>query len=300
MNNAQPGELPNRNVVLNDFLKRHLLDKKITGRMQIPIYWASCALTLLNDGCTDHSERLSQEPTWALLWNMVHRASEQVEGAVVALLTGCGAPAEVVSRAAIELSVSISYILVEDRRSRLISYFTDYVDRVSKDVKNWRAVAEKMSPPDRDIHLKAIHTREHAKDALAGVVDRLRVEFGQHLSTPSKPWPDISKRFQGIGKESGYRTVYARLCSQTHGDAEETLRYFLVMSVGDEKLLERAGIETWEFSRLMVLLATSFFLSAVRKYGETFGITDLASPLKLASQELDKEMKLVALNVGAF
>jgi hypothetical protein len=40
----------------------------------------------------------------------------------------------------------------------------------------------------------------------------------------------------GRGNELGlmptYRTVYARMCSQTHNDAEDTLNYFLVVSTG--------------------------------------------------------------------
>jgi hypothetical protein len=129
------------------------------------------------------------------------------------------------------------------------------------------------------------------------MVNRFRAEFRPCTGVAPEAWPNIADRFRDIGEESGYRTVYARLCSQSHGDAEETLRYFIGVSSGNQKLIEKMSIETTEFSRLMVFLAASFFLSAVGKYAVTFEMTDLAVLLLVAQQDLDRAMKAIALEL---
>ena len=290
-----------REAFLETFLRQHSIDKTVAKTAAAPIYWVSRAIALLNIEYLKHSNRLSHEPTLGLLRNMVQRAYEQVEGALVTLVTGCGSSSEVAARAALELSASILYILSKNRNDRLLAYFVFYVGKVDKEVKNWRALTENMPPNTKTLHLSAINNRTKANDALRLVLARLRTEFGPHLVAPNEKWPaNISNLFKDINKESTYRTVYARLCSQTHGDAEETLRYFIGVSAGSQEFLERMGIETWNFSRLMVFIASSYFISAVGKYAETFGMVDLAGPLELAKQEIDREMKLIALNVGAF
>lgn len=298
MSKTQDTDMPNdREAFLAAFQKQHSIENTIVLKVAVPIYWISRAVALLNTDYVKHSNRLIHEPTSAFLYNMVHRAYEHVEGALVALVTGCGPSSEVDARAAVELSASILYILSKDRNDRLLAYFVYYVEKVEREVKNWRSLTDNMPPKARDLHLAAIRNRKKANDALQLIVDRLRKEFGPQ----KEKWPSqVSSLFKGIDEEPTYRTVYARLCSQSHGDAEETLRYFAAISAGDQKLLEQMGIETWEFSRLMVFIASSFFISAVGKYAETFGIADLAKFLELASQEIDREMKSIARNVGAF
>jgi NH3-dependent NAD+ synthetase len=96
---------------------------------------------------------------------LLHRAYEHVGAALAAFAIGWGPSSEVVARSTIELSVSILYILAGDRRRRLIGYFADYQNSVEKHVKHWQALAEKMSPPERDIHLQAVHKRGQENEA---------------------------------------------------------------------------------------------------------------------------------------
>jgi hypothetical protein len=150
MSGPQETNLPSWSAVLADFRKNHPLDRAPASTTDLPIYWATCAITLLTAGYGEHSERLISEPTSAVLLNMVHRTYEPVEGALVAFATGCGASSEVIARAAIELSASVLYILAEDRRRRLIAYFADYVDEVTNQVQKWRSLAERLPAPVRD------------------------------------------------------------------------------------------------------------------------------------------------------
>jgi hypothetical protein len=73
------------------------------------------AVDALNRGYTLLDSMAYADPTIGLLLNMLRRNFEHVEAAVVACVTGSGASAEVIARAAYESSVNIIYILVGDR-----------------------------------------------------------------------------------------------------------------------------------------------------------------------------------------
>jgi hypothetical protein len=48
------------------------------------------------------------------------------------------------------------------------------------------------------------------------------------MGSPHESWPaSIEHRFKALNDALGYRTFYARMSAEVHGDAEETLRYFV-------------------------------------------------------------------------
>ena len=171
--------------------------------------------------CSRVLAQAADDPAVALLLNMLDRNFEHAEASIVAFVSGCTASAEVVARAAVESSVNIIYILSGDRPSRLLAYFHHYLDGVDRQVKNWQRQAAGLHPDDASIHQAGIDQRLVANNDLR----RFVVEAFEGVR--KEPWPkSIEERFLQIDEGLSYRTFYARMSSEVHADAEETLRHF--------------------------------------------------------------------------
>ena len=60
-------------------------------------------------------------------------------------------------------------------------------------------------------------------------------------------WPTVEQQFSEIGETSDYRTFYARISSQIHSYAEETLRHLLHQISDDTTLRDRM---VWDLSQI--------------------------------------------------
>lgn len=289
--------------LLRDFVKRRSLKETDALRNErLAIYWSSTANILLHQGiATFDDDLIASEPTFGLLLNMLDRTFEHVESAIVAFVAGLGTSSEVLSRAVLEASVNVLYILVANRNIRLHSYFLRYLDEVDRQVRNWRQITEALSPIAKTIHNAAADNRASANATLRALVTQAMSQINITLdAVKNEPWPKISERFQALGMDIPHRTAYVRLCSETHNDPEETLRYFLGRVSQDPGLLERMAIETVFFSRFMLYYAVSFFLQAARSYAEVFQLKDTAMKLSEGLSEIEQEMKETSLYIGAF
>jgi hypothetical protein len=113
------------------------------------------------------------------------------------------------------------------------------------------------------------------------------------------PWPAIADRFNALDLGVNYRTIYARLCAETHSDPEETLRYFVGKASGDAQLFERMAVESVAFSRFMLYSALSYFLRAANRYAQVFGMEQATAELSKGLQEIEKEMVSTIPLIGA-
>jgi hypothetical protein len=212
---------------------------------------------------------LSSDAVVGVARQLLARCAEHVEGALAAFATSSGASAELIARVAIESSVTIRFIL-RDPQPRLAAYFRHHVDDVDKQVRHWRNVAASLPGDAKVIPEAACDQRDAANRAMRSFVDRLEQELIG--SRAPEKWPaQVSERFRALDDEVTYRTVYARLCSETHFDAEETLRYGLGQLGGDE-LLERMALETIGFTRLMISIAVTYFLHAALDYASRYSM----------------------------
>ena len=298
-NNANSTDLPGRKDVVQGFLSRHPLSENansIAVVLEPAIYWTDTTLLLLQLGFASASEMLLNDPTSGLLFNMLNRNFEVVEGALVAFLSECGPTSELSSRAAIEFAGSLMYILRGDRRVRLVAYLYDYITGVRLQVKRWRDTIAKLPVAAREDHHSAVALREQANEALSGIVDQIRVSFG--VSAQVEIWPSVAGRFEAIAAAGHYRTVYARLSSQTHSDAEETLRYFVGVMSGSEELMNKMGIETVEYTRMMLLFAVSDFLKVSILFASIHDWSECVEKLRSALLELDACLLEVSSKVG--
>lgn len=212
---------------------------------------------------------LTSDKAVGVLWQLLSRCGEHVEAAITALATASGASPELIARAAVESAATIRFIL-QDPELRLSAYFRHYVDDVDKQVRHWRRAAASLAEPERLVHEAACDQREEANRTMRAFVEQLEEDILG--SRAGSAWPgQVSERFKAIDDEVTYRTVYARLCSETHFDAEETLRFMLGRLGGDD-LMQRMSIETIMFTRLMVALAVSAFLKASSDYASRYGM----------------------------
>lgn len=239
---------------------------------RLGIYYTLRCQDALDAGLASLSaDVLSSDVVVGVARQLLARCAEHVEGALAAFATSSGASAELIARVAIESVVTIRFIL-RDPHPRLAAFFRHHVDDVDKQVKQWRKVAASLPGDARMIHESACDQREAANRAMSSFVDRLEQELIG--SRPPEKWPaQVSERFRELDDEVTYRTVYARLCSETHFDAEETLRYGLGQLGGDE-LLERMALETIGFTRLMISIAVTNFLHAALDYASRYNMEE--------------------------
>lgn len=213
----------------------------------------------VNEGYAHLSQAvLEQDAGVGLLWQLYERCTEQVQGALVAMATACPASSEVLTRVSLEATVTIRYIL-GDRNPRLASYLQDHVVQSERQVRQWRKAAEQLQGQERSIYFAACDYRMRGIAAMKSVVGMLIAQLAPAGGVPS--WPNIASRFEAIGDGLIYRTFYARLCMETHFDAEETLRNFIGKTTSPE-IFEKIAVETAMFSRFMLA-------EAVRAYAET-------------------------------
>ncbi|HMN39061.1 MAG TPA: DUF5677 domain-containing protein [Hyphomicrobium sp.] len=231
------------------------------------------------------------DPAIGLLLNLIHRNLEQAEGGLVAFVTGCGPSAEVAARASVELSVNILYILNGDAVSRLRSYFDYYLGAVDAQVRNWRSHASSLPSAEQIAHHEAAARREAANAALR--------DFLSSFPTSSEPWPrSIEERFRLINEGILYRTLCARMSSEAHGDAEETLRYFLG-KVSGQDVLEKMASETWWNARFFVYFSICFFLRAAARYSGVYSLSNTARHVVNALRTCELELETCARHMGA-
>jgi hypothetical protein len=196
-------------------------------------------------------------------------------------------------RAAVESSVNIIYILAGDRVSRLLAYFHYYLEGVDRQVEKWRAQIGDLGPDEAKIHRLAIEQRLAANSGLRQVVNAIG-------SKTKERWPpSIEQRFKHIGDSVGYRTFYARMSSETHADAEETLRYFVGKVTANPSLLDAMALETVWTTRFYIYYAVSFLLRATLAYARSYSLPAVEARLEKELANVERELIEISAHVGA-
>jgi hypothetical protein len=288
-------KLPPSEVLVRRFAERRSIKfTDVLKREELAIRTTSIANILLNAAYRAQDDENLADPAVGLLLNMLHRNFEHIEASIVAFVTGCGTSAEVIARAATESSVNILYIVAGDRVQRLQAYFDHYLIGVDSQVEKWQAQIRHLSPQEAAIHKRSTERRRLANDALRRF---LRSVFGN----PEAPaWPKtIAQRFEALGDALAYRTFYARMSSEIHADAEETLRYFLGHALNDQSKFEAMALETIWMSRFLIRYAVSLFLKASMAYTESYSMAGVKEPLRTALTEIEKELVEISSHIGA-
>ncbi len=284
-------EFDDSDELLDDFIKSHYILSTGLVQREIPaIYWTLRARREITSALSSRVEGLITEPTWGLLSSMLDRVFEHVEGSIIAFVTGSPASAEVIARTVVESSLNVMYILKDDRINRLFQYFSYYINQERKELKRWSVLAIKMEKKEAHIHNLHIEQKRQALDTIETFVKNANEQIG--IKIVNGVWPKtIEERFKLLGFEVDYRTVYAAMCSQTHNDAEDLLNYFIFVSSGNKELLERGGIETVNFSRLLMYIGVHYYIEATHSYAKSFGLDD-AIPILIKGKDAIAEIQL--------
>lgn len=272
----------------------------MTGIVQqelLAIYWTARTKLEIDQalGLYASNSNPQNEPTWGLLRSMLDRTFEHAEASIVSYLTGSPASSEVIARTTVEAALNIMYILQGDRISRLNQYFTHYFENEEKEIARWLAVTSSMDEADAEVQRSAAQKKRTALKLLQDFIERANSELGVKVLGNGK-WPNITERFRILGLELDHRTIYAAMCSQTHNDAEDLLNYFFFVSLGDKELLNKAALETINFSRLLIYTGIRYYVKASISYAECFGMTKAAKGLEYGDKALSKVLTVIALN----
>ena len=211
------------------------------------------------------------EPTLGLLCQLAERAYEHVAASLVCFATKNAATAEVAARVAIESSVNIRFILSGDRNSLALAWLRAYVTHDTKQIDLWEKQLDSVPLDEKKEYVPRISARRqvnrYRRDFLVQSEKEFR-SFGP-LELEAR-WPSVADRFESIGEGIAYRTTYARLSSQTHADAEDTLNYIVFKCIGDDGLLLKMSKETVAFSEFLIAYGVYFYLLAMKTLCETF------------------------------
>lgn len=218
-------------------------------------------------------DKLVAEPTIGVLKHLLDRAYEHFAASVVCFATKNGATAEIAARAAMETSTNVRYILASDRNSRFLAWLRAFLAQDIKQINNWESALSKHSANEAEIHREGIQRRRRVGKHWEELVKRLEQEFAAiGVNHGDETWPKrIETRFEAIGELLSYRTAYARMSSQTHADAEDTISYFYFTVLGDEQLLRQMSLEVLAFSEYLVHYGVHFYLKALLRYSAVFG-----------------------------
>ncbi|MDQ3009980.1 MAG: DUF5677 domain-containing protein [Acidobacteriota bacterium] len=241
------------------------------------------------------SSVLSTEPTFGLLLHLSDRVYEYVAASIVCFATANGATAEVAARVAIESSVNIRFILGGDRNSLALAWLRHYVIEDAKQINQWEKLLPSMSIEERKEHEPSINTRRRLNQIRSNFLTQSEKEFGALAAIDlTAEWPrSIAQRFAPIGEAAAYRTAYARLSSQTHADAEDTISYIMATCLGDNSLLERMAEETRAFSEFLLAYGAYFYLLALKKLCETYR-TSIPAELDSGTQQMLSHMREIS------
>jgi hypothetical protein len=218
---------------------------------------------------------LQTEPTFGILVHLTERAYEQLGGAFVCFASKSAAASEVAARVALETSMTVRFISGGDRASRTLAWIRHYVEHDAKQIREWAKVTEALPPGEKRVHESSIAARRRVHETRRRILEQLEAEFASVRPVDlTTEWPTIAGRFAAIGEALAYRTAYARLSSQTHADAEDSINY-MVARVTGEQMVRQMSEETIAFSEYLVYFAVHFYVLALR---DVCVALDLAPP----------------------
>ncbi len=280
--------------LVSTFARHHAVDiRGLPVEERDAIYCACDCQNAISEGYAQlPSTLLDHDPAVGVLWQLYERCTDQVHGALVAMATSCAASSEVLARVALEAAITIRYIL-GDRNPRLAAYFQNYIVQTDRQVNQWLKAAEQLKGIEKTINIDACQYRKQYLSVIRQFVDTINSRLVASGIVPS--WPNIASRFEALGEAVRYRTFYGRLCTETHFDAEETLRYVIASPTSAEHF-EKMATETAMFSRFCLLEAVRSYAEAGKEFAASYNM--VAAIEACASAE--KLMKRHALNLSRY
>lgn len=243
-------------------------------------------------------EKLSKETPWAPMFDMYERNYEYCSGAISLFLLVQLASAEALCRTAVEGAVNLEFVSIGDPMGNQIAYYKNYIETERKQNRTWREAVKNSdsTQEDKEFHYNKIDDKEEALSHYEfGLRQSLSLE-GIDYDACEHKWPNIFERFQKLGREVEYRTLYTALCSQAHNDAEDILNKIMARITANVKGMNKAQeVEQYLYSLFYILSAVRYHIYAAAMFIAKFEI-NVSELMQIHKQVMD-ELKDLAENL---
>lgn len=207
-----------------------------------------------------------KSPSIGVIFQLINRIHEQLSGSLISICTKNHASSEILSRTAIESAVSVLYFFKDDTESKVLVWLKKYIEEDKRHIQDWEKSLKTQD--EQQIHAPRILARRESSQFKEKFVDQYIYEIKQilqiddSLRLPQK----IFKKFQDIGEETTYHTVYTRLSAMTHLNAEDTISYMIAKVYGNKKQQQQMGLEHHAFSEYMCHYAILFYARTIEEF----------------------------------
>jgi hypothetical protein len=232
------------------------------------------ARRVLDDAYKAAGDKL-ESPTIGLCKRMVDRAFDLVAGAICVAHSSLESSTEVLCRATLEYIVNGFYVM-RDRvvvTDTLFRYMFAYVEDAELRVEQWQQLDSDLSGPVRAMNDLSRQQRRTANGLLRSFLETARDQLNANPA-PSV-WPSVWQRFADCGMKAEYRTVYAALSAQTHGNAGDLVHEFAARTFDGEVWNEQLK-ENREFSLSMLWFCVDLSLQLQRKFARMHELSTVA------------------------
>jgi hypothetical protein len=222
------------------------------------------AYEAITDACLIAISRNPESPA-GYLRHYFKRIHKILESVLILEATGNFAPTEILTRSAIEYCATALYLVQDTTDERREEFEWNFVNTTSKKINNWKTEANKLPEPDKAKHLAAAEQADEA--------NRVRQSWIQRENRQRQPWPNVEQLFLKTGLGLEYRTLYWRLSSQVHGDAEDLMYEFMKLVAPENDLPDLVGVmetEALVFSRWFSYMVFEIYLRACQSFCKVF------------------------------
>ena len=253
--------------------------------------WATHGMEVIRDSIQESTDLDDREPAWGLLFAALERVFSHAEASVVAMATDSYATAEVIARATVEAAINVRYFLGGNPSERIFDYFSDYVVRERRAVRQWQNLLSGLDDDGRRISIEAIARKNTALDKYEEFLTHIAEQItppvnGRPAVYHPRPWPNVADRFRAVGEEYTYRTVYGALSSQVHNDAEDLLNRVIIGVMGDAHLKKELVAENRQFALMLTFNAINMALGAARSFAQHMGLSLVDDELALGQRDM--------------
>lgn len=266
---------------MHELVKQFIKTRTLAENMELNeplhngIYYLEQLNELIESLCEDNKDKLVDEVPWPSMHDMYRRNYEYCCGVFGVFLIGQFPSSEALCRTAIEGSVNLHYVSLDDSMTKQISYFKHHLATERKQNQAWKRSVEESSYPDnaKVHHLEKISEKDKSLDVYEHALKTSLALCDVDFDAVDSKWPNVFERFKEIGDEVGYRTVYAALCSQAHNDAEDVLNKIMARITSNASGMKEAQwVEQYNFSLYLALTALDYHAFASAMYIAKFGI----------------------------
>jgi hypothetical protein len=274
-----------------EFLERHQLRQDLPLG-PLSVYIEALAQTHSVHG-RERAETSTEEdfrlaPATGFVFHLLTQAYEQLQAAIVVKATRGGAAVVALARAAVELSVSIQYLMAEQTEGRLLAWFENYLQSDLHSLTGWHESAQRDSQAAPE-HVPAIAERAQFLMALQGKVAGMREDFVElGLPVAVSSWPTLAERFKAVD-ELGFHSWYARMSPATEFAVEDLLNRVALSPSGEHALQVYDQEAAW-YEGLALCLAVKSWLRASLAIAHRYSLPNTLACIQAQSQLVDAEL----------